>query len=102
MSTWSTSHPNSRCWPCRDRAQGTAEKLVPFVIDGPGIARHGNAVLGGGVVTSGTFSPCLEQGIGMAYVSAERAQVGTRIELDVRGTIRLATIAQKPLYRKER
>ena len=86
----------------QDRAQGTAEKLVPFVIDGPGIARHGNAVLGGGVVTSGTFSPCLEQGIGMAYVSAERAQVGTRIELDVRGTIRLATIAQKPLYRKER
>jgi len=86
----------------QDRAQGTAEKLVPFVIDGPGIARHGNPVLGGGVVTSGTFSPCLEQGIGMAYVSAERAQVGTRIELDVRGTIRLATIAQKPLYRKER
>jgi len=85
-----------------DREQGTAEKLVPFVIDGPGIARQGNPVLGGGVVTSGTFSPCLEQGIGMAYVSAERAQVGTRVELDVRGTIRPATIAQKPLYRKER
>src|SRR5436305_982875 len=84
-----------------DRAKGTAEKLVPFVVDGPGIARQGNPVLGGGVVTSGTFSPCLERGIGMAYVSAERAQPGTRIELDVRGTIRPATIAQKPLYRKE-
>ncbi len=85
-----------------DRANGTAERLAPFMIDGPGIARQGNPVVGGGVVTSGTFSPCLEQGIGMAYVSADRAQQGKRIELDVRGTIRPATIAQKPLYRKER
>jgi aminomethyltransferase len=84
-----------------DRTNGTAEKLVPFMIDGPGIARQGNPVLGGGVVASGTFSPCLERGIGMAYVSSDRAQPGTRIELDVRGTIRPATIAKKPLYRKE-
>ena len=84
-----------------DRANGTAEKLVPFLIDGPGIARQGNAVVGGGVVTSGTFSPCLERGIGMAYVPTERAQPGTGIELDVRGTTRPATIAKKPLYRKE-
>ena len=85
-----------------DRANGTAERLAPFEIDGQGIARQGNPVVGGGVVTSGTFSPCLERGIGMAYVSAERAEPGTRIELDVRGTIRPAVIAEKPLYRKER
>src|SRR5690242_18843455 len=71
-----------------DRANGTAQRLVPFEIDGQGIARQGNPVRGGGVVTSGTFSPCLERGIGMAYVSSERAEPGTRIELDVRGTIR--------------
>jgi aminomethyltransferase len=85
-----------------DRKDGTAEKLVPFLMEGPGIARQGNPVVGGGVVTSGTFSPCLERGIGMAYVSSDRTQPGTSIELDVRGTIRPATIAQKPLYRKER
>jgi aminomethyltransferase len=85
-----------------DRKAGTAERLVPFEIDGQGIARRGNPVLGGGVVTSGTFSPCLERGIGMAYVSSQRAEPGTRIELDVRGTTRPATIAKKPLYRKER
>jgi aminomethyltransferase len=85
-----------------DRTNGTAERLVPFEIDGQGIARQGNPVVGGGVVTSGTFSPCLERGIGMAYVSADRAEPGKRIELDVRGTIRPATIAKKPLYRKER
>ena len=78
----------------------TAEKLVPFAIVGPGIARPGNPVIGGGEVTSGTFSPCLERGIGMAYVPAERAEPGTRIEIDVRGTVRPAVVERKPLYRK--
>jgi aminomethyltransferase len=82
------------------RAAGPAEKLVPFAIDGPGIPRPGNAVIGGGEVTSGTFSPCLERGIGMAYVPAQRAEPGTRIEIDVRGATRAATVEQKPLYRK--
>jgi aminomethyltransferase len=80
------------------RREGTPEKLVPFVIEGRGIARQGNPVVGGGVVTSGTYSPCLERGIGMAYVSAERAEPGTQIEIDVRGSRRAATVARKPLY----
>ncbi|HEY1511742.1 MAG TPA: glycine cleavage system aminomethyltransferase GcvT [Solirubrobacteraceae bacterium] len=82
------------------RAAPPAQKLVPFAVEGPGIARQGNAVVGGGVVTSGSFSPCLERGIGMAYVVSDRAEIGTRIEIDVRGTIRSAVIEPKPLYRK--
>jgi aminomethyltransferase len=82
------------------RANGTQETLVPFVIEGPGIARAGNPVIGGGEVTSGTYSPCLERGIGMAYVSAQRAEPDTRIEIDVRGTRRAAIVGTKPLYRK--
>jgi aminomethyltransferase len=84
----------------RARVGGTPEKLVPFVIDGPGIARPGNQVIGGGQVTSGTFSPCLERGIGLAYVPAERAEPATRVEIDVRGTRRPAIIERKPLYRR--
>jgi aminomethyltransferase len=84
----------------RARREGTTEKLVPFVIEGQGIARQGNPVLGGGEVTSGTFSPCLERGIGMAYVSTERAEPGTHIEIDVRGRTRPAVIERKPLYKK--
>ncbi len=83
------------------RAAGPQQKLVPFLVEGPGIARAGNPVSGGGIVTSGTFSPCLERGIGMAYVSAGVAEPGQRLEIDVRGTIRPAIIAQKPLYRKD-
>jgi aminomethyltransferase len=82
------------------RRDGTAEKLVPFAIEGSGIARQGNPVVGGGEVTSGTFSPCLERGIGMAYVSTARAEPGTHFEIDVRGRTRPAVIERKPLYRK--
>jgi aminomethyltransferase len=83
------------------RERGTDQKLVPFVIDGAGIPRQSNPVVGGGEVTSGTFSPCLERGIGLAYVPADRAEPGTRIEIDVRGTNRPATVERKPLYRKD-
>ena len=82
----------------RVRAEGPAEKLVAFEMTGPGIARQGNPVAGGGVVTSGTFSPCLERGIGMAYVPTGRAEPGTDLEIDVRGTPRAAVVRAKPLY----
>jgi aminomethyltransferase len=83
------------------REAGPAEKLVPFALTGPGIPRPGNPVVGGGVVTSGTMSPCLGIGIGMAYVPVERAEPGTELEIDVRGKIRPAVIKEKPLYRKD-
>jgi aminomethyltransferase len=76
------------------------ERLVPFAIEGRGIPRPGNPVVGGGEVTSGTFSPCLKRGIGMAYVSTNDAEPGTAIEIDVRGTVRPATVERKPLYQK--
>jgi len=83
------------------RENGTAEQLVPFVLTGPGIARQGNPITGGGEVTSGTLSPCLNQGIGMAYLPTEKATPGTPFEIDVRGKPRTAEVREKPLYRKE-
>jgi aminomethyltransferase len=82
------------------REAGPREKLVAFTIEGQGIARPGNAVIGGGEVTSGTMSPSLGVGIGLAYVAAERAATGTVLEIDVRGKMRRAVVRQKPLYRK--
>jgi len=83
------------------REQGTPEKLVAFVVTGGGIARQGNPVVGGGVVTSGTMSPCLDVGIGMAYLPRERAKAGTAFEIDVRGRTRSAEVRKRPLYSKE-
>jgi aminomethyltransferase len=82
------------------REEGPRERFVAFVIEGRGIARTGNEVVGGGVVTSGTFSPSLNVGIGLGYVPSERAQAGTRLQIDVRGKIRDAVVKEKPLYRK--
>jgi aminomethyltransferase len=88
----------------RARAEGTAEKLAAFRIEGPGIPRQGNPVLAGGeqvgVVTSGTLSPSLEVGIGMAYLRSDLAEPGTGIEIDVRGKRRPARVAPKPLYKR--
>jgi aminomethyltransferase len=102
------------------RSEGTDEKLVPFVVEGPGIPRAGQAVLlpsegasisdslrlsegeAVGEVTSGTFSPSLERGAGMAYVRSELAGPGTELEIDVRGKRRAARVASKPLYRSNR
>jgi aminomethyltransferase len=83
------------------REAGPEEKLVSFALTGPGVPRPGNPVVGGGVVTSGTMSPCLGIGIGMAYVPVERAAPGTELEIDVRGKIRPAVVKKKPLYRKD-
>jgi aminomethyltransferase len=87
----------------RARAEGPPELLTPFRIEGAGIARQGNPVLAGGqpagVVTSGSFSPSLEVGIGLAYVRADISEPGTGVGIDVRGTIRPARLASKPLYR---
>jgi aminomethyltransferase len=87
------------------RDAGPEEKLVPFALTGPGIPRQGNEVVAegeaGGLVTSGTLSPCLEKGIGMAYVLPELAEPGTEIEIDVRGKRRPARVESRPLYSKE-
>jgi aminomethyltransferase len=77
--------------------------LVPFAFTGPGIPRQGNPIRtakGGGVVTSGSLSPCLETGIGMGYVPVAASEPGTRIEVDVRGKLRAAEVRTKPLYER--
>jgi aminomethyltransferase len=50
-----------------------------------------------GEVTSGTFSPLLETGIGLAYLWPEDiAKVGDEVEVDIRGRRAAATVVQPP------
>jgi aminomethyltransferase len=83
------------------KADGPAQKLVPFVMTEKAIPRQGMSVVGGGQVTSGTMSPMLEVGIGMAYVPAANAKSGTELVIDVRGKERRGVVEKKPLYNKE-
>ena len=72
------------------------ERAVPR--PGCPIVDGGTAV---GEVTSGTFSPTLERGIGLGYVPSALAAPDTAIAVDVRGRTRMAHTARKPLYAKE-
>ncbi len=79
---------------------GPEERLVGFELKERGVPRHGHRILSEGrevgVVTSGTFSPSLEKGIGMGYVAA-----GTDgpLGIEIRNrTIPAATVSL-PFYR---
>ena len=80
---------------------GPEQKLVPFVMTEKAIPRQHMPVEGGGEVTSGTMSPMLDVGIGMAYVPAASAKAGTELVVDVRGKPRKAEVVKKPIYKKE-
>jgi aminomethyltransferase len=89
----------------RTKENGPAEKLVQFRMEGKGppprphyaVFSNGQRV---GEVTSGTLSPSLNYGIGMAYLSAPLAKIGTKIDIEIRGQKFPATVEKKPLYKK--
>ena len=82
-------------------AGGPERRLVAFVMEDRAIPRQGMPVAEGGEVTSGTHSPMLDRGIGLAYVRAELAEPGRELTVDVRGRPRRARIVRKPFYRRE-
>ena len=53
-----------------------------------------------GEVTSGTLSPSLHYGIGMAYLTTPMPKPGEEIEIEIRGQKFPAVIEKKPLYKK--
>ncbi len=67
------------------REEGAAQKTVALSLPGRNIPRQGARVTADGedvgVITSGSFSPSLEQGIGLARVSAEAARLPLAVEI---------------------
>jgi aminomethyltransferase len=87
------------------KENGTAHRLVPFRMKskGPPPRPHYGVWLASeqiGEATSGTLSPSLNQGIGMAYLPTPQARAGTEIEIEIRGQKFPAVIEKKPLYKK--
>jgi len=77
-------------------------KLVGFELTGKGIARHQFPVLAQGErigeVTSGGYSPATDKVIGLAYVSVPYDEIGTELEIDVRGKRLPAKVVPTPFY----
>jgi aminomethyltransferase len=89
----------------RVKEDGLARRLVAFKMTGKSppprphypVYRDGAAA---GEVTSGTLSPSLNQGIGMAYLATPSPKPGDEVEIEIRGQKFPAIIEKKPLYKK--
>ncbi|MBB80156.1 MAG: glycine cleavage system protein T [Roseibacillus sp.] len=88
------------------KSEGLSEVLAPLkcLESGPPI-RPGCAVFTEdsqelGRLTSGTLSPSVGVGIGMAYLPFEVAQAGTAVAVEVRGRMIPAEVSKKPFYKK--
>jgi len=88
------------------KKNGAPRRLVGFEVVGRGIARHGYPVLIGedtvGHVTSGTYAPYLQKNIGLCYLPAAQAGVGTEFDVDIRGKRVLARVVPTPFYKRSR
>jgi len=82
-----------------ERASGPARRLRGISALGRGIPRPGMTVAVGGEtagrVTSGTFSPTLRKGIGLALLPPE-ASDGDRVDVDVRGRAEPFEVVRPP------
>ena len=83
---------------------GPAKRLVGLKLQGRAIARHDYPVLHNGetvgIVTSGTWSPSLEEAIALAYVPQSLAKLGTELSVEIRGKAQPATVVRKPFYKR--
>ena len=88
------------------KEQGVSRRLVAFQLEGKGFPRHGYKIFKDseeiGYVTSGTFSPMLEKGIGMGYVANAASKVGTTVDIEIRGKRISAILIKPPFYKKEK
>lgn len=85
----------------KQKEAGVEQKLVGFKMIERGVPRHDYKVVDDqentiGIVTSGTQSPMLKQGIGLAYVNKDFAKVGTTIRIQIRDKNVLAEVMKTP------
>ena len=85
------------------KKNGPARKLIAFTMEERGIPRHGYEVFidskNVGVVTSGTQSPLLRKGIGLAYIKCPLCKPGQEIYISIRNQLISAQIIKPPFIK---
>ncbi|MED1205152.1 glycine cleavage system aminomethyltransferase GcvT [Heyndrickxia acidicola] len=85
------------------KENGVPRKLVGIEMLERGIPRHGYKVFANGQeigeVTTGTQSPTLEKSIGLALVKAEYSEIGSQLEVEIRGKRLKAAVISTPFYK---
>jgi aminomethyltransferase len=86
------------------KEEGLKRKLVAFeLLDKAFPRQHYEIQKNGkkiGEVTSGTFSPSLDKGIGLGYVPVEHSDIGTELDIIIRGKQNKAVIIKAPFYKQ--
>ena len=86
------------------KAAGLSRKLTPVICLEKSFPRHGYEVFAGdkpvGILTSGTVSPVLEQGIALAYVDSEVLKNEEKLEMAVRGNRIPLQVTKLPFIKK--
>lgn len=86
------------------KEEGLKRRLVGFTMKEKTLPRHGYELKSNstaiGHVTSGTFSPSLEYGIGMGYVTPVFSEPGSSIEIVIRGKGIPAHVVKLPFVQK--
>ena len=86
-------------------ANGSEKIRVGIKSDGKVIARENTKIFSSenneiGFVTSGTFGPSVNAPVAMGYVKSEFSEIGTSIQLEVRGKKYGGKISELPFYKK--
>ena len=89
----------------KQKKEGTSRRLRGFVMIDRGIPRQHYEVADAegkiiGEVTSGTMSPMMKQGIGMAYIPAKYSEPGSEIYIRIRNKDLKAKVVDLPIYKK--
>jgi aminomethyltransferase len=84
-----------------EKERGVARRVRGILLDGRRPPREGQAVLAGdrqvGTVSSGNFSPVLEQGIALAFLDTDAGlEDGDAVTVDLRGTPVPGTLVRPP------
>lgn len=86
----------------KQKLEGPQKQLVGFEMVERGVAREHYPVRVGerviGHVTSGMFAPTSEKYLGMAIVENEFSQLGTEIDIEIRGKAVKAKVVKRPFY----
>jgi aminomethyltransferase len=89
------------------KQSGVARKLIGLEMVGRGIARHDYPIVDAqgspvGRVTSGAPSLSLGKNIGLGYVPIALTKPGTRLGIEIRGTVIEAVVVTTPFYKPGR
>ncbi len=86
----------------KEKLEGSEMKLVGFEMVDKGVPRHEHEVAWEGEiigeVTTGMFSPTTQRYVGLAFVPANMAALGTEIDIIIRDKARRAVVVKRPFY----